>query len=486
MKKTLLIWCFVLVTANLFGQQFAQYNTGSLYDSFENPAQRAFIPDTTRQFAFNFFIPNFSNNFYIAGNAQQGVKSRIFSSYYNTANLKTDEDAFNRVNINFNAYAFMFKVFASENGDQEVGVFYNTKGEARAFATDETLAIFNGFNNFAGNSYSNVLNDNFRYQLYHQIGFTYREQVSRNFAFGIKLSALSGIGFRETNITQSSLTFDRTAGAETATISLEGNSRANGTTNASAFQKIGPSFLNPGAAISVGTMITDDLGYKWQVNLKDFGFIHWNKSSKNSAFGGTSIITGYLGADRESAITNGTNDLTTGNQTEGAFTTHTNGLLELSVNKSYWLDANERFKFSPTLIASKELMYSGFTAALVAPVQMGKYSATLMSSYNDLKLLNFGAQFMIKKENSEFFIGTEQLFQTVSFANTAVNPPVKRQIAVNQGSHSGFGFYIGASFKFGYLIERRLNSSFIPDGDNRGLIGRTWDKLFGKKDPNYN
>ncbi len=93
---------------------------------------------------------------------------------------------------------------------------------------------------------------------------------------------------------------------------------------------------------------------------------------------------------------------------------------------------------------------------------------------------------MIKKENSEFFIGTEQLFQTVSFANTAINPPVKRQIAVSQGSHSGFGFYIGASFKFGYLIERRLNSSFIPDGDNRGLIGRTWDKLFGKKDPNYN
>ncbi|MFD2147323.1 DUF5723 family protein [Mucilaginibacter antarcticus] len=264
-----------------------------MYDSFENPAQRAFIPDTTRQYASNFFIPNFSSDFYIAGNAQQGVKTRLFSSYYNSANLKTGENAFNRIRLNFNSYALMFKVFASENGDQEVGAFYNVKGDARALATDETLAIFNGFNNFTGNSYSNVLNDNFRYQLYHQIGFTYREQVSKHFAFGLKLSALSGIVYRETNITQSSITFDRTAGTETAILSLEGESRTSAADNKSNFQKYGPTFLNPGAAISVGTMITDGLGYKWQINLKDLGFIYWNKASKTGVFGGTSTIEGF-------------------------------------------------------------------------------------------------------------------------------------------------------------------------------------------------
>ncbi|NNU33050.1 hypothetical protein HK413_00490 [Mucilaginibacter sp. S1162] len=45
-------------------------------------------------------------------------------------------------------------------------------------------------------------------------------------------------------------------------------------------------------------------------------------------------------------------------------------------------------------------------------------------------------------------------------------------------------FYIGVSFKFGSLIERRLNSSSIPDGD-KGFVGKIWDSIFGKKDPNY-
>jgi hypothetical protein len=486
MKNSLLFWCFILITANVYGQRFSQYNTGSLYDSFENPAQRAFIPDTTRQFAFNFFIPNFSSDFFITGNAQQGAKTRIFSSYYNTANLKTAQNAYNRVNANFNSYALMFKLFASENGDQEVGVFFNTKGEMRAVATDETLAIFNGFTNFPNNSYNNILNDNFHYQLYHQIGFTYREQVSKHFAFGLKLSALSGLQYRKFDITQSSVTFDRTSGAETATITLEGNGRFNNNDNKTSTQKFGPSFLNPGAAISIGTMFFDNLGYKWQVNLKDLGFIRWNNTSKSGSFGGTREIEGFLSADREKAIIDGASNITDGKQAVGGFTTYTNSLLELSVNKSYLLSDNDRFKFSPTLIGSKELMYSGFTAALVAPVQMGKYTATVVTSYNDLKLLNLGGQFMVKTDNAEFFIGTEQLFQTASFAAAGINPPRRRQEVVNQGSHSGASFFLGASFKFGYLIERRLNSSSIPDGsDNGGFIGRTWNKLFGKKDANY-
>jgi hypothetical protein len=485
MKKGILFWCFILLTATTFGQQFSQYNTGSLYDSFENPAQRAFIPDTTKNFAFNFFLPNFSSNLFVAGNAQQGIKTRAFASYYNTANLKTGENAYNRLNANINNYAVMFKVFASEHGDQELGLFFNTKGEMRGVATDETLGLFNGFTNFPENSYNNIFNDAAYFQLYHQIGLTYREQVTKRFAFGVKFGVLSGLQYRKVNITQSSISFDKTL--DQATLSLEGSARLNGTSGATAFQKVGPSFLNPGGAISIGTMYLDESGYKWQVNIKDLGFIHWNSKSKTGAFSSSALIENFSSEIREKNITGALDSLTSAKLVTGGFTSPTNGLLEVSVNRTYWLNDDGSFKFSPTLVGSKELMYSGFTAALVAPLQMGKYTATLMGSYNDLKLMSIGAQFMVKKDNSEFFIGSERLFQSIALAQFAASPPAvnKRvQVVVNQNSYTGMDFFIGVSFKFGQTIERRLNASYIPDGE-KGFFGRTWDKLFGKKDPNY-
>jgi hypothetical protein len=373
----------------------------------------------------------------------------------------------------------MFKVFASEYGDQEVGAFYNIKGEMRGVVTDESVSIFNGYTQFPLDAYSGIFNgDNYKLQVYHQVGITYREQVSKQFSFGVKLSALSGVYYRKASITESDIVFDKTA--ETATISLAGTNYANGSDGRSNLKKWGPSFLNPGASISVGTMFLDESGYKWQLNVKDLGFIHWNKASYIASFAGAYTVQGFPSEDREKNITNGISEITTGNKKVTSFNTYTNGLLELSINKSYWLDGNERFKFSPTIIGSKELFYPGFTAALVAPVQMGSYRATLMSSYNDLKLLNIGAQFMIKKDNSEFFIGSERLFQTISLASNAANPISKsRQVKINQGASSGMDFFIGVSFKFGPLIERQLNSSSVSG--ERGLIGRTWDSLFGRK-----
>ena len=73
MKKILLISCFLLLAVKGFSQQFSLYNTGTLFDSFENPSQRAFVPDTSKKYAFNFFIPNFNGNFFLTGNAQTSL-----------------------------------------------------------------------------------------------------------------------------------------------------------------------------------------------------------------------------------------------------------------------------------------------------------------------------------------------------------------------------------------------------------------------------
>lgn len=485
MKKTLLICCFFLISLKIFGQQFAQYNTGSLYDSFENPAQRAFIPDTTKQFAFNFFIPNFNANFYVAGNGQAALKTRAFESYYNTANLEIGKGAYNRINMNANSYFIMFKLFASENGDAEAGFSFSTKAEARGVATDESIALFNGFRRLNNSNYANIFNDKIFYQAYHQISFTYREQLTKQFAFGLKFSALSGLTYRKINIYQSSISLDQTNDA--ATIALQGTSYVSSTDGQTSKQKILPSFRNPGAAISIGTSYRDESGYKWQLNIKDLGFIHWSSKSLISNFGSSTTLNDFSSSEREGIITHSLDSLTTGSQVKKGFTSPTNGLLELSINKSYLLGGNENIKFSPTLIGSKEVFYPGFTAALVAPVQYSHYIGTLTASYSDLKLFNLGVQFMVKKDNSEFFIGSERVIQTGQLLGSAIHSatdPAQTQVVVNQGRFTGMDFYIGVSFKFGSLIERRLNSSSIPDGD-KGFVGKIWDSIFGKKDPNY-
>ncbi|MCC8423431.1 DUF5723 family protein [Mucilaginibacter sp. UR6-11] len=483
MKKTLFVWCFILITVKVFGQQFSQYNTGSLYESFENPAQRAFIPDTTKQFAFNFFIPNFNANLYFTGNGQEALKTRAFSAYYNTANLVTGQNAYNRVNVNANAYTIMFKVFGSENGDQEVGFSLNTKAEARGFGTDESIALFNGFTNFPANSYTNIFNDNIFYQAYHQIGFTYREQVTKKFAFGVKLSALSGLTYRKTSIDQSSISFNKAT--DEATLTLQGTNMSNSTAGQTHKQQILPSFRNPGASISIGTSYIDESGYKWQGNIKDLGFIHWSSQSETTSFSGSEHIAGFSSTTRENTITHGLDSLTSGGQVKKAFNSYTNGRAELSVSKSYWMDDEENFKFTPTLIASKELFYNGFTMALVAPVKIGKHTVSLTPSYNELKLLNLGLQYMFKSANSEFFIGSERLMATGNLIGDAAKGSSKSQTQteITQGSFSGMDFYMGISFKFGQTIERRLNSSTIPTGD-KGFIGKIWENLF-HKDKNY-
>ncbi|MGF7077814.1 DUF5723 family protein [Mucilaginibacter sp. UYCu711] len=485
MKKGLLVWCFFLVSVKVFGQQFAQYNTGSLYDSFENPAQRAFIPDTTKQFAFNFFIPNFSTNFYVAGNGQAALKTRAFESYYNTANLEIGKGAYNRINLNANSYFIMFKLFASEDGDQEAGFSFSTKAEARGVATDESIALFNGFKRLNNANYTNIFNDQFFYQAYHQISFTYREQLTKQFAFGAKFSALSGLSYGKVNIYQSSISLDQTNDA--ATLSLQGTTYASSAEGQSNAKKILPSFRNPGAAISIGTSYRDESGYKWQLNLKDLGFIHWSSKSLISNFEGSKVLTDFSSSEREKIITNGLDSLTTGSQVKKGFTSPTNGLLELSINKTYWIGGDHNFTFSPTIIGSKEVFYPGFTAALVAPIQHNNFIGTVTASYNDLKLFNLGVQFMVKKDNSEFFIGSERVFQTGQLLGNAIHSatdPDQTQVLVNQGGFTGMDFYIGVSFKFGSLIERRLNSSSIPNGD-KGFVGKIWDSIFGKKDKNY-
>jgi hypothetical protein len=483
MKRIVLMCCLFLMTAKVFGQQFSQYNTGTLFDSFENPSQRSFIPDSSREMAFNFLVPSFNTNFYTTGNAQATLKSRLFSDYYNTAPLQIGKGKNNHLNLNANAYAIMFKLFTNLDGAAEVGFFAGTKGEGRGIFTDESIAVFNGALDFPNNTYNNIFNDSFYYQFYHQIGITYREQVSRKFSFGVKLSALSGIAYRQIKIDRSGIVFDKPN--DQATLAVHGTARVSQNLTGGIINEAGLGFQNPGAAITIGTSYKNDDGYHFQYNLKNVGFIHWRGT--NAAFNNdTALIRGLSTPQRETNIRNKIDDITTGSAIYNGFTTATNGLAEISVNKDYWLDYDQTLKFSPTLIASKELFYNGFTAALVTPLQYGKYTASLTTAYNDMRLLNMGAQFMIKTPNAEFYIGSDRVYQTASLARAAITSNKSNHVqslSDQGGSFTGMDFFIGFSFKFGSIIENPMNARSTPDGE-KGFIGKLWEKWF-HRDKNY-
>ena len=471
MKRILPAFClFLLVAVKGFSQQFSQYNTGTLYDSFENPSQRSFVPDTSKMYASNFLVPNFGGNFYLKGDAQSTLVNRVFGGKYDNSALTIGAGKYNYANVNASAYSIMFKTFTSLNGDVEIGFFLDTKAEGRGAFTDETIALLNGPASFPANTYDNLFNDHYLYQVYNAVGFSYREKLSKQLAIGFKISALLGIDYNKLDIYESHINFDKVNDA--ADLSVRGRyyqSQGPGNLDSRSFL---PNTRSPGAQISLGSSYRTDEGVTIQANVKDLGFIHWYNASVVNNFNATETIEGLSDPKREESIYNTLHNIELAGRQIRSFTSPTDARFELSVTKSYFLDDNQQFKYSPTLIGSKEILYNGFTGALVNRVQYKNYNASLIGSYDNMNLFNLGLQFMIKSHNGEFYIGSERLFQTVGLAMANSNPS-----AYGNGSFTGADFFLGFSLKFGPVIEHPMNASSIPNGE-KGFFGRLYNRLF--------
>lgn len=478
MKKVLLIFTLLLFTVRLFAQQFSQYNTGTLYDSFENPSQRAFIPDSSKQFASNFLLPNFNGNFFIKGDAQATLKTRAFQNRYDNSALVINQAKYNYGLGNLNIYLLMVKMYTSTAGDEEVGLSWQTKAEGRANIPDDVVAAFNGPSSFADNTlYINNFTGGYTHQMYHQISLTYHEKFNSHFSFGAKLSSLLGIEYQKLNIIGSQASFDNTT--NTAMIALNGrfvSAYIPGKFNGRDFL---PTFRNPGAAITTGMTYKSEDGFIIQTNIKDLGFIHWNSRSSIENFNGFTTVTGLDSKHREDSLYRKVRDVIRGHGIISAFNAPIDGRAEVSVNKSFWLDDDKEFRYSPTLVAQKSLFNQGFVGALVNPVSYKKYSLALTTSYNDLKVLQLGLQFMMQKANWDFFIGTDQL--TTSPALVSAQLSKSTTTSYSNGSYSGGSFFLGFSLKFGPLIEHDMNSSSMHTGE-KGFFGRLFGRFFPTND----
>ncbi|HEX3383603.1 MAG TPA: DUF5723 family protein [Mucilaginibacter sp.] len=447
-------------------------NTGTLYDSFENPSQRAFVPDTSKKYAFNFIIPNISGNFSLTGDAQATLVSRAFGGKYNNSVLLIGPGNNNIAIANGGIYELMFKVFGSVNGDTEFGFFTETRFEGRGSFSDESIAAFNGTSAFPVNEYDNVFNNHFYDQVYNAVGLTYREEViKKRLSIGFRLSYLMGIDYTKLDVKESHVEFDQVNNAET--ISLRGRFyQSKGPGNFDG-RSLLPTTRSPGAQISMGaTYKTDDNVYV-QGNIKDLGFINWYSGSTISNFNTTAIATNLVGKGREDSVFSKVNGILKNNRLMQRFNTYTDSKFELSAMKSYWLDEDMDWKYSPTLIGSKEIMYNGFTAGLVNHFQyMNKYHASLTVSYDNASLLGVGLQLMYKTYNGEFYIGSDKLMQTAELATAKSN-----YSSYTNGSFTGASFFMGFALKFGPVIEHPLNSSVMETGE-KGFLARLYNRLF--------
>lgn len=470
----LAVFACLLLTSPTLAQRFNQYFSNTLYESFENPAQGAFIPDSSKKYAFNFLLSNISANVSVSGNAQNALRQYLFpSDIKGRPNLPINNGYVNQAKVDANVYLAMFRIFTSLDGNQELGFAAQIKGEGNLRFNNESVALFDGGSRFPNGTYNDILNDKYRYQTYNQISLLYRREVNYNWSAGFKLSALSGILYNQIKIDQSSVTFDKTNNQ--LSLTLKGKYQANIDQRLLSVSDAMPLFKNPGASISFGLAQTTEAGLKFQYNIKDLGFIHWNTDSYNTHFGGTRTLTNARGKDIGTKIYSALYNIYGSGHARGSFYSATDALFEVSATKIFGLDDENNLKYQPVVVASKELLYNGFVGAFINNIQYKKWALGISSSYDNLQQYNLGAQIMYKGSNVEFFIGTEQLLQDGNLLQSALG---NSDAVLKTKSYTDAGIYLGFSVKFGPDIETAANASHISMGEEPGFFGRLFQKIF--------
>lgn len=465
MKKVYVLTAIFLssiLAAN--AQQFSLYNSRTLYDSFENPSQRAYQVDTSRRVAFNFFIPTISFNTTFSGPAESAFKTLIYNGLFNGRDLVLGENRKNTLTLNSNNYVAMLRFLKSVNKYQEIGLSWQVRSDSRAEITNEVFAVFDDYRIFEGNSLNDIFNINAYNQNYHQFSLTYRQNPTKRLAIGAKVSVLSGISYSQLKVSDSNIAIDEVA--DVMEVSLGGRLRSSYKFNNFKSEMLNPNFKNPGLSVTASASYKYRNGWFVMWNLKDLGFIKWNKNSYQYDFETGKMII---------------EDASTESADERLADSIDNNISTLSANKSYLSALNGKAEvlfnknfgnYRPNLILSKNIYYKGGDIALVNNFHVKQYVFTGLTNYNTNGFLQLGGQFMVKKPNIEFYAGSDHLVKTAEiFKNLS-----KSESSYSKG-YTGASFYMGFAVKFGKIMEHPSNATKIPgftkdpdDGFLRRLI----------------
>jgi len=470
MVKKVLLLCFLsLSVQQLQAQQFGLFNTKTLFDSFENPAQKSFTLDSSRKFASNFFLPYFGINGANEGNPEF-IRRVINEDVYNTSNLPLGTGQINTLYQNSNVYLLTLKIFQSYKHQQELGFAWQLRTDGNVKYTNETLAILDSYTRFLadGSEYDDAFNTKGYAQSYHQFSMTYRENYNKRLSFGAKISLLSGTSYNRLKITDSYLQVSSQLNQLNARLSgvYKGSFLNTDELSTKTFM---PTFKNPGLSFGFGTSYTSKSGLFLMANIKDLGFIRWSKSSYINNFGGTVTIDNLIGTP-SSVVEDRITDLATDDAVNKGFFSPTNAKIDAMASRTFGF-------YSPSLIVSKNLFYRGGDIAFVNKFRYEGFSLSATPAYNLNNFFMVGMQGMYQTPNFEVFLGSDDLFKTSS----QLNGFLKNDATIGKG-YNGASVYIGVGIKFGNTVEHPQNSSYMPglEPERPGFFKRIFS-VFSKK-----
>lgn len=451
----------------LYAQQFGLYNTRTLYDVFENPSQSAYQIDTSRRIAFNFFIPTFTVNGSFSGSAAPAFRTLIYDGKLTGNNIEIGQNKYNTLTLNTNTYVAMLRILKTVKKSQEFGISWQIRNDGRIKATNETLAIFDDYKLFSGNSLQGLFNDKGYNQSYHQFSLVYRQDYNKRLALGAKASLLSGITYTAFEAFGSELNIDSENDA--IEVNILGGLRSSFKFGSFDSSAVYPNFKNPGVSFTGSASYKFRNGWFVLGNLKDIGFIKWNKDSYEYNFNASNIIIDNASnSTADNRLADSINQRISNSISRRSYFSSLNGKAEVLINRNFG-------NYQPNLIFSKSLYYDGGNVVLTNNYRFKDLVFTLSADYNTDKFLAVGGQFMVKSPNTEFFLGSDHLlktFQTIRDARQG-SPPYS-------SGYLGASFYMGFGMKFGRVLEHPANANNIP-GFDRNSGGGFLRRIFKKK-----
>ncbi len=449
----------LLLSCSLRAQQYGLFGTGTLFDGFENPAQKTFKLDSSRKFASNFFLPYFGLKFQNRGN-ETFFRELINTGLYDTSNIPLGTGEMNTGVQSSNIYLATLKIFHSYKYHKEIGLSWQVKTDGQLDYTNETLAVLENYRRLKNSGIKNfddAFNNKGWLQSYHQFSLSYRENYTKRLAFGIKLSLLSGISHNKLNIQESG--FATLGDSDTIAVRLRGIYQGSFLYWDEVSKKtLVPTFKSPGASISLGTTYTAKNGVFIMGNIKDLGLIRWSRSSVTANFDKLLLIDTATNTARD--IENKITDVVIDVHKRKRHYTPTNARADFMISKPFWLGYG-RFSYTPGIIASKNLFYKGGDAAWVNKFQYNDFALSLIPAYNFNNFTSLGIQGLYKTANFEAFVGSDNLFKTSSDIPGAI----KATLNENRGPLNA-SVYMGLSIKFGRTVEHPQNSSTMPGIEN--------------------
>jgi hypothetical protein len=471
LRKYAIIFLLCFSFVRLDAQQFGLFNTKTMFDGFENPAQKTFLLDYSRKYSSNFFLPTFGVTGSNKGN-NVFIRTLVNEGKYNASGVDLNTNHHNVLSVNSNVYLFTLKIFQSYKYQKEMGFSWQIKSEGRVDYTNETIALLDTYKRFEQSgltTFDEAFNNKGLAQSYHQFSFSYRENYDKKLAIGAKISLLSGISYNKLSIEESD--FSQIGVGEEIRIRLKGHYRANFLRGDELERKdLIPTFKNPGVSVTLGTTYTAKNGTVIMANLKDLGVIRWGKGAVVADLDHGIYIPNpdsLSSKQVENAIT----DVVLNNAGRKAFYALTNAKIDFLISKTFDY-------YTPSVILSKNIFYKGGDVAFVNKFSYNDFSVSAIPNYNLDGLMLFGAQGMYKTPNFEVYLGSDNLFKSVSQLYGAI----ARDATIGSG-YSSASFYMGVGIKFGRTVEHPQNSSTMPgiDDNDSSFFGRLFSVFSRRK-----